>query len=67
MVQQSVMNDERLQNFEVLAIPEPYVRRNDDTLTTNWTDPAYIESIVALLTILQSFTLQLPHSPSQSL
>jgi hypothetical protein len=42
-VQQSVMNDEQLQNFEILAISEPYVWRNDDTLITvpmghlNWT------------------------------
>jgi hypothetical protein len=42
-VQHSVMNDEQLQNFEILAISEPYVWRNDDTLITvpmghaNWT------------------------------
>lgn len=44
MVQQSVMNDEQLQDFSVLAISEPHVRRNDEgTIVTspmghsNWT------------------------------
>ena len=43
MVQQSLMNDERLKDFGVLAISEPHVWRNDGTVATgplghsNWT------------------------------
>jgi len=33
-VQQSVMNDEELKEFGVLALSEPYVRRKDGMLST---------------------------------
>jgi hypothetical protein len=43
MVQQSLMNDEQLRDFGVLAITEPHVWKQGDTLITvpaghsNWT------------------------------
>ena len=43
MVQQSLMNDEKLRDFGVLAITEPHVRKQGDTLVIvptghpNWT------------------------------
>src|SRR5436305_10574402 len=43
MIQQSLMNDEKLKDFGVLAISEPYIERNNSMLVTvpmehsNWT------------------------------